>query len=328
MPDSWEFACHHATGEYLTVLTDDSYLLRDAISLAMQCVEAFNTPLVTWKLCTYFSSKWYERTRRNVLYIPKCSQEPRFVSSDSTLRALFSLKPSLSAPKFLNSLCHRSLAEKIIAAQGRLFLPPCPDYSFSVAALSLIDRYVYLDRPLFIDGKFPESIGAAQRFTAGRAAADFLTEFQNRSSFEKLWQPNLPTVAVAIAQTLENTKRHYHRTSHMRISQEAVIRDSVKDLLVHKSNGTRNEAAWDVLQEYLRDQPGSLQRAVSIAKIRTIGLLWLRRIRQMGGWNYLERLRGNVVLAGANAGFSDLAECGRCAEALLCGARERGTRIF
>jgi len=39
MPDSWEFALSHATGEYVTILSDDSSLLFYAIEKAMEAGE-------------------------------------------------------------------------------------------------------------------------------------------------------------------------------------------------------------------------------------------------------------------------------------------------
>ncbi len=69
MHDSWEFALSHATGEYVTVLSDDSYFLSYAIERAMAAVTEYKVDLAAWNSCTYYSPDWFERYLRNHLAV-------------------------------------------------------------------------------------------------------------------------------------------------------------------------------------------------------------------------------------------------------------------
>ena len=56
MPDNWEFALSKSSGEYMAILTDDSYLLPNAIEEAMNEIDAYKTNVAVWRHCAYFSS--------------------------------------------------------------------------------------------------------------------------------------------------------------------------------------------------------------------------------------------------------------------------------
>ena len=176
MPDSWEFALQHARGDYVTFLTDDSYLFPNAIELAIRELKRSGLRVVVWSQCTYFAAEWIEPNRRNFLYIPKTPLQSRLLSSDESLKDLFDLHIQAPVPKLLNSLCSRDLTERMSQLQGRVFFPPCPDFSFAAGVLQHIKEYVFLDRPLFINGLFPGKLWGLQRFHRGNVARVFCPE--------------------------------------------------------------------------------------------------------------------------------------------------------
>ena len=187
MHDSWEFALSHATGEYVTVLSDDSYFLPYAIEKALAAIEEFQVDLAAWNSCTYYSPDWPQRYLGNHLDVAKPPYKTSILSSQDVLRQLFDLDVDsfIHMPRFLNSICHRRLVAKVLQVQGRMFIPPCPDYSAAASLLLNTERYVYIGWPLGIDGATPRSIGFALHFNKGEAFNEFLAEFDEAASFRQ-----------------------------------------------------------------------------------------------------------------------------------------------
>jgi len=306
MPRSWNFAFRHANGEYITYLTDDSYLLSDSVEKALSKIEMFNVKLAVWNLCTYFAPDWMEQNRRNLLYISKSTFNSHLLSSEESLKNLYDFKSYISIPKFLNSLCHRKLAEEAIKIQGLLFLPPCPDYSSAVGILRTVKKYIFIDEPLVIDGKFPVSIGASQRF-GGRASKEFFSEFKENADFSNQNELSILTVSIFIAQSLEIMRKFYPEFT---VNKKNLICGSINDIIIQKSNGVNIKEAWKTLNDYLSRQPMEIRKAAAKQKIRSNIMLMLKKFRHIPLWEYLEYFRGIYVFRGSRWGFNNIQECG------------------
>lgn len=321
MPDSWEFALNHAQGDYVTYLTDDSYLFPDAIEKAIQAATQLDVKLVAWNMCRYFFPDWLDLSRRNCLYVNKSSLQRRLLASEEVLSKIFDLQSPDCLPRFLNSLCHRDLLTKVMEAQGRVFLPPCPDYSAAASVLVNTDKYVFLDWSLMIEGITPASIGASQNFDYGPAAREFLREFRGETEFVKLIDLNLPTVFVSVAQSLVNVKRFYPESISHEINKENLLLFSVHALVTHERNGTDVGEAWQALGQYLAQQPDDVRRAAFRQKRRSRVILgtkdFLRSLRGLPGWEYLDKLRGIYTFRGDRWGFHSMRECGEVAPDLV-----------
>jgi glycosyltransferase involved in cell wall biosynthesis len=103
LADSWEFACSHAKGEYLALLTDDCFYFKNAIERAIMAIEQFNVKVAVWDTCTYYYPEWHEQRRKNTLYIRKRDAK-QLLLSDDAMKNLFDLYIQYPYPKFLNSL--------------------------------------------------------------------------------------------------------------------------------------------------------------------------------------------------------------------------------
>jgi len=327
MPDSWEFALKYAKGEYITFLTDDSYMLPDAISCAMAYLGTSGKRIAVWSLCTYFSPDWIELERRNVLYISDSSFQPRLLQSADSLATLFDLQSAGRVPKLLNCLAHRELVEKATEVQGRFFLPPAPDYAGAVGLLQQTEEYIFLDWPLCINGVFPQSIGASQRFSGGKASKDFVAEFKEKNEVSGLIGPDIHVPAVIIAQTLE-TMRKFYPTMAYQINQKRLISDIINDLVVHESNGADVGQEWRTLQVYLKNNPVLSTHMVRRLKIYSRLRLILKKVRQLPFWEYFEQLRGIHVYSGDRNGFSNIQECGEVAVELISKMRKGRTKVL
>jgi hypothetical protein len=323
MPDSWEFALSHAQGEFVTFLTDDSYLLPFALERAMNAVEQLGADLVAWNSCAYFSSDWLQPFRRNLLYVGKPPYGTLLLSSQKVLRELFDLDSPIHAPKFLNSICHQRLVAKVLQVQGRMFLPPCPDYSAAASLLVNTDKYVYVGWPLGIDGGTPRSIGYAATLKNIEAFQEFLAEFEDPESFRQLIDLDLATIPVLTAQTLENVRRRfYSERIPFAVNKRNMLCQSIESVATFERNGANAAEEWRILEEFMARQPEDIRRAGVVqrrrSKARSLLLSPLARmIRALPGWDYLERLRGQYIFRGDRHSFHNMEECAEVAPRLI-----------
>jgi len=325
MHDSWEFALSHASGEYVTVLSDDSYFLPYAVEKALAAIQEFQVDLAAWNSCTYYSPDWPQRYLGNHLDVARPPYKTSILSSQDVLRQLFDLDldSAIHMPRFLNSICHRRLVAKVLQIQGRMFIPPCPDYSAAASLLLNTERYVYIGWPLGIDGATPRSIGFTLHFNKGEAFNEFLAEFDEAASFRQAIDLQLATTSVCIAQTLEEVIRGCGLASiPYKVNRQNVLLQSIDGVARHERNGADVSEAWRILDAYIARQPDDIKLAASRQKrnARTHSRLRhavARMIHSLPGWEYLARLRGGYVFHGARQHFGNMEECGRIAPQLI-----------
>ena len=325
MHDSWEFALSHACGEYVTVLSDDSYLLPYGVERAMAAIEKFQVDLAAWNSCTYYSPDWPQRYLGNHLDVARPPYRTSVLSSQDVLLQLFDLDPDsfIHMPRFLNSICHRRLVAKVLQMQGRMFIPPCPDYSAAASLLLNTERYVYIGWPLGIDGATPQSIGFALHFNKGEAFNEFLAEFDEAESFRQAIDLQLATTSVCIAQTLEEVIRGCGLESiPYKVNRQNMLLQSIDGVVRHERNGADVSEAWRILDAYIARQPEDIKLAATRHKgnARTHSRLRHavgRIVHSLPGWEYVARLRGGYVFHGARQHFGNMEECGRIAPQLI-----------
>jgi hypothetical protein len=325
MPDSWEFALSHAKGEYVAFLTDDCYFLPFAIERAMAAVEQYKVDLVAWNSCAYFSPDWLQPFRRNVLYLGKPPYDTLLLSSQDLLRELFDLNMHLAPrmPKFLNSLCHQRLVARVLQIQGRMFSPPTPDYSGAVSVLVNTDEYVFVGWPLEIDGGTPRSIGYALEFGRGEAFKEYLAEFEETTSFRQFFDLDVMTVAVIVAETIENVRRSFYpERIPYRVNKRHMLCQSIESVAMSERNQVNVAEEWRILDEFIARQPEDIRRAAVVQRRRSKVYSMLltpvaRMIRSLPGWDYLDRLRGQYVFPGDRYGFQNMEQCGEVAPRLI-----------
>jgi len=325
MPDSWEFALTHAKGEYVTFLSDDSYFLSYAIERGMAALREYKLDLAAWNNCTYYSPDWFEPHLRNHLFVAGPPYHTVVFSSQDVLRELFDLQLDRAThmPRFLNSICHQRLASRVRQRQGRMFIPPCPDYSAAAGLLLNTDKYVFVGWPLGINGDTPRSIGVSLEFNHGEAFKEFLKEFEETASFQQLIDLELATDSVSVAQTLEGVRRSCSpECIPYQVNQWNMLCQSIKSVAVHERNGADVAEAWRILDRYIASQPEDVKRAAVVLKRRSRLRFMLRSpvariIHSLPVWEHVLRLRGQHVFRGARYNFQDMEQCGQVAPQLI-----------
>ena len=325
MPDSWEFALSHAQGEYVTVLSDDCYFFPRAIEIALAAAEQFKVDLAVWNTCTYYSSDWLEPFLRNHLSFEEPPYRTALLSSHNMLRELFNLDLDLAGPmpRFLNSLCHRSLVERVVQVHGRMFIPPCPDYSAAASLLANTDQYVFIGWPLAIEGATPLSIGITLGYGYLNAYKEFFDEFEATAYFRKLIDLQLGTVSVCVAQTLAAVKMSCSpECIPYDIDRRNMLLQSIRSVAAQERCGADVAEAWRILDAYIARQPEEVRRTAITQKRRSRLHAVLRScaaqiIPWLPGWEYLAQFRGRRLFPGARHGFQNMEQCGLVAPQLI-----------
>lgn len=315
MPDNWEFALEKASGEYVTFLTDDSYLFPNCITEALKELERFNLKVGVWKHCTYYSPDWLDSNRRRLLYIPRTTSKSYPVDSREYLEKLFdnlSQVPTV-IPRALNSLCHRSVIDKIKSVQGRFFLPSCPDYTSAAAVLLNTDKYLIIDRPYLIDCVNPSSAGAVTAFNLGEGAQEYIGDFDK--GVEDVSFLGIPVISADIAKSLEPLRSFYSdRCPEININN--LLLKIIDQLSKIEANQGEVSIYWKKLEDYLIKQSKDMKtfnrkKSLSRIKWRTIN-----KIRK-SPFRSLETLRIKFRNLHVLKGFNDIEEAAKAAVSLL-----------
>lgn len=154
MPDHWEFATSHATGEYVAILTDRFVMRPSALEVLATRIKANPTgdpDIVVWPVQSGFS----EQT--GIEYTAEFTGESSLLASRDILFdfAKFSTWRDgnfyfSKLPRGMNSLYKRSLALNIVEKNGRMFPPLSPDYSSAFLFLTYASEILYIDLPLYL----------------------------------------------------------------------------------------------------------------------------------------------------------------------------------
>ena len=322
MPDSWEFALSQAQGRYITYLCDDDAMGRDLLRNVAEVLRERESEIVTWTHATYFANNHpVERWRRH-LAIPDCTGLQFVFQSRGSLADLFALRASPAVvPRMLNTCCSQDVVERVRHHFGRLFLPPCPDYSSCAALLACTEEYVYIDKPLSIGGAGGESAGTAGRQDRGQALTTFLEEF-GRQTVLDLSPIRVMTITNMITESLLRVKRAMpDRFVDHEIDWAKYFSDCYFELTSLHAGKAVIAAELQELRRALSQRPVGFRARVWAAYLRRAlprnGLRWggslggsvpfVRRFHRA----LQQRKTGTRIVVGEQEGFRNILECRR-----------------
>lgn len=317
--DSWEFALGKARGRYVTFLADDTvYLYDHSMKTALTSLSEAKLKMVVWNLCSYLSPQWSEPNRRNLLLVKNSTFKDCVITSRHALKHLCALDQQFPAPKLLNSLCERSIVAESIKVTGRLCLSPCPDFAAAASLLQQVREYLFIDRPLYIDGVYPTSLGAAASFNWGQSAPEqCLQEYTKPSGVDLLGFPYIPTLPVLIALSIEQVRRAYGPAFPYEIERDCLVKLSLRALMAQARNGVDIRVAWQNLQEYLTTCETPVRLRARWWHLKALGLSRAKSIRHLAIMEMLDRFRGIHLFRGEANGFSNIEECATVAPRLI-----------
>jgi glycosyltransferase involved in cell wall biosynthesis len=313
MADSFEFALSKASGEYLTFPTDAIYLLPDCISYAMEKLEENGVKLAMSKNCVYCYSDWMEKVRRNTLQIPSFTFKTYLIDSKSVLKKFYDNIRESVVPKSINSLCHRSVIEKAVGKQGRFFSQPVPDHTSAVSMLANTDKFIFIDKPLFLGSLSSSNIGASQSFNLGKGAQDFLRGFEGKK-IDEITFLGIYTTAALIIKSLEDVRRFYPDCPAINMKNAlSEIVDSLAKLQIY---GANVKDYWQILSDYVGNNYRELRSQIILRKLKSLvkwsGVKIMRSSRFL--YNFEAIIRGTKILKGDKYGFNNIEEAAKIVE--------------
>ena len=155
MPDHWEFASRHASGQYVAILTDRHVMRPSALEYLHSQISAQpeQSKVICWGAYLGFNKNSGILILTNRSFTGKTENwdSKEFAQNYAKFEEWKSLNLFLSRlPRLLNSCYRFDIAQTIRKQHGSLFLPVSPDYTAGFLFLAYSDKLVCLDRPLFI----------------------------------------------------------------------------------------------------------------------------------------------------------------------------------
>lgn len=138
MPDNWQFAFDHASGEIILMSEDKIFLHSDCLMIAKQIFDTHTTKLITWCIGVGKDSVPSEPTG----FTPDFSVQTSKAIVELALGSRLDSYQKV-APRAINMAFLRTYAEEIERKVGRLFRPITPDYSCGCFLLSGVESYLH-----------------------------------------------------------------------------------------------------------------------------------------------------------------------------------------
>jgi len=161
MSHNWEFALSHVTEGWVTIIGDDDGLLPCSLNKVAKIIQSTDVKAIRSSVCWYV---WPSLTGKEFgsLSIPMRSG---YKVRDSTLwlskvlsgRASYTELPMLYNGGYVSM----SILEQIKAKTGSFYRSCNPDVYSAVSISSSIDRYLYMNDPLAINGASRHSTGTS-----------------------------------------------------------------------------------------------------------------------------------------------------------------------
>lgn len=339
MSESYRFALSHASGEYVTFLSDDDSFTINLLEKAKSITDETKTELLCWKHAYYYLNEYkseerpfyhpLRRIEKNSLVVPTFSSQLFEIDSLLLLKRALLNDPaqpeSLLAPEahgalFTNAVYHRSLLNRIKECGLDLFRKNViPDIYAAFIAGLLAKRYFFLDEPLTVFCMHGSS--ATANYAAEKTSlADKFEEAPGRE--HELLTP--------IKSFLN---RNYYLNSVLQAQQEVGHNGEGVELnrkryylMYHAEMISCRERGIDISEEssefdaVLSREPESLQEEVRSAIAINRRAILRKAIRNLPRPSLLTKMavrlspgsiyHQSILVNGEDVGFRDIAECG------------------
>jgi glycosyltransferase involved in cell wall biosynthesis len=170
MSDNWEFALGQVDGGWVTVLGDDDGLLPGALARAATIIRETGARAMRSGVCAYtwpsLAGTTHGRIRIPRGHRLRVRESRHWIDRVMAARASYLELPMLYNGGFVDFDVLTAIREKT----GRFYRSSSPDLYMALAIASVLDRYVYIEAPLAVNGASAHSTGTAN-FSAGKRAS-------------------------------------------------------------------------------------------------------------------------------------------------------------
>jgi glycosyltransferase involved in cell wall biosynthesis len=326
---NFEYGLSRATGEYVTFLSDDDAFVPNLIESAADLLNIHDTDLFAWNMCSYHYGDHGGSSKGSSVTINPFTGEAAVVDARRMLTKAFSEHVPHCWPFLLNCLYRRRFLQQCQSQSHCLFTPLAGDIYCGVLALSSLDNYIHLDRPLTLYGWRADNSSTLLKREPERMFEGVDEEFHE--SREMLCDPlGLPLEQCALHSALLRGK--------------AVVGDSARDLewnpvpyfvgaygqlLELRSDGRDVEAYVGRFWAVLGEQPVDVQERVRKGIHQLQVPMFRRIVRRMREKSLLfsrveMALRPGMPprarrVSGKDGGFSDILQCATKLDEILGG---------
>ena len=265
MPDSWEFALSHATGRYVTFVSDDDGVSPRLLEMIHGAVTQSGLDIVAWPFgAIYHHDSCEDVELRNTLGITSRQGRLEEVTSRSIIAELSAVRFTHSLPRFINSCASADVLADVRQAFGRVFFPKCPDYSSGLAQLVVRPAVAYVDDLVLIWGIGKESIGHSQT-KGSQASKDFLKELRDDDADRTRYVPLQVYTAMnfAIDSLLHIKHLAGDRLAELNIDPLAYYTCVARELVSLEHNGLDVSAGFDEMRNALAKEPPHVRLAIT-----------------------------------------------------------------
>src|SRR5688572_9696260 len=172
--DNYQQGLDHASGEYITFLSDDDAYTPRLLEKAKDLFERYQTKIVGYQYCRYYHDDLRDFDRlipANSLLISDYDRSvTRFTSSEaiSQVYSLHGLSAGPIDPRFIcpylsNAAYHRGVFENLKRVSTKLFDSVPPDIYLAIAVFYETDDYYCLDEPLLVWSNWSGNATASSR---------------------------------------------------------------------------------------------------------------------------------------------------------------------
>lgn len=157
MADNFEFALTKAVGEYVTYFGDDDGLLPWSLKDAHELIQKEDADAVSSRLLLY---NWNDlQYHANQIEIYSNLTEIHYCDKNIITEVLYGESTFQDLPMIYYSFISRELIEKAKSYLGRLFIAAAPDIISGLIFGYLANKYIIINKPLFIGGSSGQSTG-------------------------------------------------------------------------------------------------------------------------------------------------------------------------
>jgi len=157
MPDHFDFATQHVSGQYVLILTDRSVLKQGALKAIHDAISSSDSPIdvCSWRWSLYNEREGYEygdgsmfQGKKNINIFSSRKLADLFVNGFGWVKGEGLYVYCL--PRGINSCYKNTLMHRIRDKYGSPFKPLSPDYHSAFAILGTAQEVLYIDKSLVI----------------------------------------------------------------------------------------------------------------------------------------------------------------------------------
>ncbi len=157
--DHWNFAIQFASGQYIHMLGDDDCLASNTFSAFANMLKETLSPIVGCRTVDYYAKDYLVDGQKNIILVDSFTSKLRRIDTRAVLAEYFRFSFPIYFPKVQAVSISKTIVDAITQRLGHFFEQPFPEYVGFPMAFAMSSFYFFLDQPLIVVGRTPDSLG-------------------------------------------------------------------------------------------------------------------------------------------------------------------------